>query len=577
MSARILLEDAIKSCTTDQDKIISPEETVARFKEKAKHLSLDIFRETSRIDNGRLDIPVFFSVCGKDASALTGTAKQMGKGATPQQSEASAVMELAERFSFFAFKADESHFVTDTYEHVKDRALPFDLIARSVHDDKTPRDTAEAIFSDIPFTWTPAFNLTTGTEVLVPFDWFFAINEFNGPSAGNCAEEAICQGISEVVERHVCSLVSHGKQVTPTIDPDTTADPAVRDMLSKYRNNGIHLVFSDLSLDTGIPTVGVLAWDPTTFPESSELVWTAGTAPDPEKAMSRAMTEVAQLAGDFNTDANYMASGLPKYTDLTEAEFITRPRPTVPISSMPDLSDTNIKVEIEHYVEALKSIGMEIILIETTHPELGIPAFYTIIPGAHFRERSLGTSVPMFAARLITEKFTAEEALARITKIEEAVGERYFLHFYTGQLLLNQGALDEATSAFKKALSANPDEQEIPSICSWMGVSLKEAGRYREALTVLQAGIDIDPEREDIYNLMGFCHYMQADHEKAIDAFREVLRLNPNSAIDYANIASNYRELGNTDKAITYYKMALKMDPTIDFARTNLDALVETA
>lgn len=577
MSARLILEDAIKTCTADQDKIISPEETVARFKEKASHLCLDILKETSRIDNGRLDIPVFFSVCGKDAAALTGTAKQMGKGATPQQSEASAVMELAERFSFFSFKADEGHFTTDTYENVKDRALPFELIARSVHDDTTPRKAAEAIFSDIPFTWTPAFNLTTGREVLVPFDWFFAINEFNGASAGNCKEEAICQGISEVVERHVCARVSRSQQVTPTIDPDTATDPTVREMLEKYRKNGIQLVFSDLSLDTGIPTVGVLAWDPTTFPESSELVWTAGTAPDPEKAMSRAMTEVAQLGGDFNTGANYVASGLPKYTDLAEAAFITRPQPQVPVASLPDLSDANIRVEIERYVAALKATGMEILLIETTHPELGIPAFYTIIPGATFRERSQGTSVPMFAARLVTEKFEPEAARARIARMAEAVGERYYFHFYTGQLLLRQGAFDEATLAFDQALAASPDKPEIPSICSWMGVALKEAGRYNEALKILKAGIDIDPDREDIYNLMGFCHFMLADHEKAIDAFREVLRLNPNSAIDYANIASNYRELGHTDKAVTYYKMALRMDPSIDFARTNLEKLAETA
>ncbi|WP_300672974.1 YcaO-like family protein [Desulfoluna sp.] len=575
MSVRTVLEDAIKTCTSDQDKIISPEETVARFKKKAEHLALDIFKETSRIDNGRLDIPVFFSLCGKDASSLTGTAKQMGKGATPQQSEASAVMELAERFSFFAFKADESHFFTNTYRNVKDRALPFDLIAQSVHDKKTPAETAEALFSDIPFQWTPAWNLTRGEEMLIPFDWFFTINEFNGPSAGNCREEAICQGISEVVERHVCSLVSQGKQITPTIDPDTATDPAVREMISKYRKNGIRLVCSDLSLDTGIPTVGVLAWDPATFPESSELVWTAGTAPDPEKAMSRALTEVAQLAGDFNTGANYVASGLPKYTDLAEAAFITHPQPSVPLTSLPDLSNANIKVEIEACVAALKAIGMEILLVETTHPELGIPTFYTIIPGAHFRERSLGTSVPMFVAKVITEKFEPAAALARIVTLEEAVGERYYFHFYRGQILLNRGDYDDALAAFKHALAAHPDTQEIPSICSWMGVCLKETGRYQEALGILKTGLDLDPEREDIYNLMGFCHYMMANHEKAIEAFRQALRLNPNSAIDYANIASNYRELGTLDKAIIYFKMALKMDPAIDFARSNLKMLVE--
>ena len=573
MSVKIVLEDAIKTCTDDQDKIIPPEKTVARFKERAKHLNLDILKETSRIDNGRLDIPVFFSVCGKDAAALTGTAKQMGKGATPQQSEASAVMELVERFSFFAFKADSSQFFTDTYRNVKERALPLELIAKSVHDVTTPMETTEEIFSNIPFQWTPAWNLTTQTEVLIPFDWFFAINEFNGPSAGNCAEEAICQGISEIVERHVCSRVSHGKLPTPSIDPKTATDPAVLAMLDKYKKNGIEMVFSDLSLDTGIPTVGILAWDPTTFPESSEIIWTAGTAPDPQKAMSRAMTEVAQLSGDFNTGANYVASGLPKFTDLRDAGFITQPEPSMPVSSLPDLSDANIRVEIDHYVEALRAIDMEILLIETTHPELGIPAYYTIIPGAHFRERSLGTSVPMFVAKLIAEKFEPAAALQRIREMEKSVGKRYYLHFYKGQIHLGQGQHGAALSDFQKALEASPHEQEIPSICSWMGVCLKEIGRYREALKVLQTGVDIDPEREDIFNLMGFCHYTLGHHEHAIKAFREVLQLNPNSAIDYANIASNYRELGQTGKAITYYKMALEMNPAIGFAQENLDKL----
>ena len=35
--------------------------------------------------------------------------------------------------------------------------------------------------------------------------------------------------------------------------------------------------------------------------------------------VSRALTEVAQLAGDFNSGANYVASGLPKFTTLEEA------------------------------------------------------------------------------------------------------------------------------------------------------------------------------------------------------------------------------------------------------------------
>ena len=135
MRKKIILSDAFKGYTLDQDKVITPEETVARFKARLREAHLDILDRTVRIDNGRLDIPVFFSICGEDALRVIGTKKQMGKGSTPQQSEASAVMELAERFSFFSFSKDSKNFFVEEYRNLKDRPIiPFELIAQSVHD-----------------------------------------------------------------------------------------------------------------------------------------------------------------------------------------------------------------------------------------------------------------------------------------------------------------------------------------------------------------------------------------------------------------------------------------------------------
>jgi len=55
---------------------------------------------------------------------------------------------------------------------------------------------------------------------------------------------------------------------------------------------------------------------------------------------------------------------------------------------------------------------------------------------------------------------------------------------------------------------------------------------------------------------MGFCNFKLKKYEEAIRCFRRVIELNPGSAIDYANIASNYRDMGNREKAIQYYSMA---------------------
>lgn len=575
MTSRITLKDAFKTHTLDQDKIITPEETVQRFKEKSQRIDLKILKKTERIDNGRLDIPVFFSECGSDAKDVIGTNKQMGKGADPAQSEASAVMELAERFSFFSFKNDSANFVTDTYKNVKADAVSFETILQSVHDQGGDVDAKQKVFETLPLKWTKGFNLTRDKETLIPFDWFYMINEFNGPSAGNCAEEAICQGVSELVERHTSSLVSHGQLSVPAIDPDSATDPAVKEMVEKYRRAGIRLHISDFTQGMGIPTVGVMAYDPDTFPVMSEIVWTAGTAPNPEKALSRALTETAQLSGDFNTGSNYVASGLPKFATLEEAAYITGQNNMIPISDLPNLSDNNIRVEVENYVSALSQRGMDVFLINTMHPGLRIPAFYTILPGAHFRERAAEASLGMFAARLITESFDPKEAVARLEQMEGLLPGQYHTRFYQGLALLNLGDPATARDHLEAALTLEPATLNIPDICSYLGVCHKEMEEYDKALAVLEQGEAIDPQRTDIHNLKGFCHFKMKNHGQAVDCFKRVIELDPSSGIDYANVATNLRDLGKRDDAVHYYEQALSIDPTLDFARDNLQLLKE--
>jgi len=574
MTTRIVLKNAYKTFTYDQDKVFSPEDTVRRLRERLAKLDLDVLEDVIRIDNGRLDIPIYFSSCGKDAVDIIGTNKQMGKGGTPQQSQASAVMELAERFSFFSFIKNQENFHTETYARLEsDNAIPFEMIAESVHDDSADLEVSQQIFESLPLKWATAYNLSREAEVLIPFDWFYAINAFNGPSAGNCQEEAISQGICEIVERHTSSLVSRSRMPVPGIRPDSVTDPLVREMIGKYQRTGIQLYLSDFTLDTGIPTVGVMAYDPSTFPGKSEIVWTAGTTPDPEKALSRGLTEVAQLAGDFNTGSNYVASGLPKYTDPVDAEYVMQPDAFVDIHDLPNLSDANIRVEVESMLNVLGKNGFEVILMDTMHPQLRIPAFYTIIPGAHFRERAAGTSVAMFSSKLITEILPAQQAIAKLTDVDRMLPGKYYVQFYIGNCYLGLGYPDRALMHLERAAELDPVAQDIPSIYSYMGVCLKDMGEYRKALDVLEKGASYDRERTDIYNLMGFCRFMLGEHEKAIEHFKRVIELDPSSAIDYANIASNYRDMGNVEKAIYYYQTALAIDDTIDFARDNLKKL----
>ena len=564
MSANIQLKDCLKHYTFDQDKTSSPEQTVAHVKERLARAGLDVLQYTERIDNGRLDIPVFVSACGKDARQVMPTRKQMGKGATPAQAEASAVMEMVERFSFFHFLKNEP-MMRATYDDVRDRALPFEHIAAAVHHD--PDDLARAMeaLKGLELSWTPAFNLTRGREFLVPFDWFYEINEFNGPAAGNAIEEAVMQSLAELVERHVCALISRGRIPTPTIDPDSLATQAARDLTAKFERAGIRLFAKDFTQGMGVPTVGALAYDPASFPDQSEIVFTAGTASDPEKAYIRALTEVAQLAGDFNTKANFVASGLPKYTDLAQAEYVMSSRSTVPISFLPNIGAPNMKHEVEAAVEALALRGFEVYVVNTTHPSLDIPAVYSIVPGAHFRERAVASSVPFFAAKLLSRCEDPAEIMAGLERIGRLYPDAHYLKFFQGELLVNQGRPDEAEPVLRAGLNLNPPPEDEAGLLTYLGLALKDMERYEEALDVLSRSADIDSERSDTFNLTGFCYFKTRQYEKAIEAFRQVLRIDPGSAMDYANIGRNFQELGQIDEAVRHYKIALDLDPALEW------------
>jgi ribosomal protein S12 methylthiotransferase accessory factor YcaO len=62
--------------------------------------------------------PVYFSVCTQEAEEVIGTKKQMGKGASEVQAQASACMELAERYSFFSFMNNDLHFTSGDYQQL---------------------------------------------------------------------------------------------------------------------------------------------------------------------------------------------------------------------------------------------------------------------------------------------------------------------------------------------------------------------------------------------------------------------------------------------------------------------------
>jgi ribosomal protein S12 methylthiotransferase accessory factor len=571
----ITLGRSLKKYTADADKAVSPRDTVATARAAFEKHDRQILSRLKRIDTGRLGIPVYLSVCGEKARLAMPTRKQMGKGSTPVQAQASALMELAERYSFFSFVNNQDNFQWMSWEQAQksfaDKLISVEEIIKSVEEDiSTSR--AEEVLSLVKWQFTPA-TLVGGTrELYVPFNWFRKLNEFNGCSAGNTSEESILQGACELIERHCCRVIESSSLETPTIDKDSVKDPVLLDLLSRFARNNIKVLLKDFSLNMPAPTVAALAYDPGTFPGLSEIVFTAGTATSPAKAAIRALTEVAQLAGDFHSAGNYEASGLPKYTSLEQIKWLTT-GPGTDLGSLPDMSCPDMGEELSILCTGLSELGFNLFSVSTTHQELQIPANFNFIPGFRFRERASNPCLGLIAGRVLAEETDPMEALPGLEILSSIYPKAYFIPFFQGMVWMRMNDHDQALTHFNQALDA-PCDNESKALCAFYGAyALSLQDSWQAAIPLLDMATSLDPLVKEYFNLRGVAFFRQDDFETAARDFKKALSLDSGSATDLANLGLCYHKSGQKRAAAEMLSKALEIDPSLCYARKSLDEI----
>nr|WP_203529637.1 YcaO-like family protein [Pseudodesulfovibrio sp. JC047] len=567
-----------KEFTIDQDKACRPQETVARVKKALADTCQGVLGTTDRVDTGRLGIPVFVSVCGPEAREIMPTRKQMGKGASPEQAEASALMELVERFSYFSFWADVSNFTELTWSEAATRwpesMMDIQKIIQSVEEDISEAE-AVRLMDLVQWRFHPALDVFAGREEYVPLDWFKKLNEFNGSSAGNTFEESICQGTCELVERHVCAVIDRSRQTTSTIDPESLDDPVLSRLVDCFKAQGITLILKDFSLGYPVPTVAAVAWDPKTFPALSEIVFTAGTAASPAKAAIRAVTEVAQLAGDFETSRVYEASGLSKFTELDQVRWLEE-GPVVPLQSLPTVEGADIYNELMALAEGLHEKGNTVYAVDTRHPDLQVTTNYNFVPGFDFRERTPNRSIGLFVGRILAEDAEFDAALEGLDVLEEVYPNAYFLPFFRGLLALRMGDPLYAAAQFEEAEPLQPANEEKALASFYQAYALSQMEAWEETLAPLDRAIALDKECKEFFNLRGVAHFKAERYAEAAENFQASLDIDSGSPHDLANLGLCHKFMGNGSEALDYLNAALDMDPSLDFARKHRDELLES-
>ncbi|WP_431824080.1 TOMM precursor leader peptide-binding protein [Burkholderia sp. F1] len=332
-----------------------------------------------------------------------------GKGRTDDQARVSALCEALERFSS-VYQGDEA-MVTGSMEalladpacdaepiHVNDlqqfSERQFDereainALTRDARKQVPPRFTARDVID-----WTPAWSLVTGKRRLVPLGYCYAetpdgaqadaacVHNPNGCAAGSCLDEAILQGMLELIERDAVAIWWYNQIPRPGIDLASFADPYFDALVQEYETLGWRMWALDITHDLGVPAVAALAENPVDGRFSIGF----GCHLDARIAVQRALTEVNQLL-DLAADAPHPWDR----AKLSATEFLYPANGVrcTTSSTWESVDAATLSAAIAHCVGKIASAGMDVLVVDKTRPDIGLSVAQVIVPGlCHFWPR----------------------------------------------------------------------------------------------------------------------------------------------------------------------------------------------
>lgn len=370
-------------------RLVSAEETLAKVTPLLGAFGITRVANVTGLDT--VGIPVVM-VNRPNSRSL---AVSQGKGTSLAAAKASAVMESIEAWHAERVQLPLRH---GSYEDLR-YALPLvDPALLPCHVDSLYTPHAQML-------WAEGTNLKDGTGCWVPYEMvhtnytlplptghgcFQATS--NGLASGNHWIEAVLHGLCEVIERDartLWNLLPEATQEETRVDLETVADPTCRALLAKFARAGVAVGVWDMTADTGVPTF--LARIVQTSSGGQNSVRPAsgyGTHLVPAIALSRALTEAAQSRLTFISGARD-DMGREEYEHfLSEQE---QERWLARIQLGPLLRDFNaiqgwrgqsLRDDLAELRARLARVGIEdVIVVDLSRPEIGIPVVRVIVPG----------------------------------------------------------------------------------------------------------------------------------------------------------------------------------------------------
>jgi ribosomal protein S12 methylthiotransferase accessory factor len=404
-------------------RVVPPEETLARYGHHVSPITgaVSMLEPVRQANDGIVHVYIAGNNMARpqNLAQLRGDLRSLnaGKGTSDVQARASGLCEGLERYSG-VFRGDEPRRRARQHD-LGEAAIPLAdclLFSERQYRERDARNRSRSRFGFVPVPfdpalavdWSPVWSLTRREVRYLPtaFCYYdypqppesrFCIACSNGNAAGNTLEEAILQGFLELVERDSVALWWYNRARRPGVDLDSFGEPYLAQLRTFLGERGREFWALDLTSDLGIPVFAALTRR--TSSPREQILLGFGAHLEPRVALLRAVTEMNQMlyspllaaeekeVEDQGTDPE-TARWLRTATIADHSYLLAAEGPARTASSFHQVWANDVLENLRACQARVERLGMEMLILEQTRPEIGLPVAKVIVPGLrHFWPR----------------------------------------------------------------------------------------------------------------------------------------------------------------------------------------------
>ena len=158
----------------------------------------------------------------------------------------------------------------------------------------------------------------------------------------------------------------------------------------------------------------------------------------------------------------------------------------------------------------------------------------------------------------------ATEHVERAIHLAPDMGIAHWAH---SRILLERNYVDAALRAIQEAIRLEPENADYHAQESAIYL---EKSKWQDALNAAEQGLQIDPEHISCTNLRAMAMVKLGRREAAGQTIGAALARNPEDAITHANQGWTLLHDGNPNKAMEHFREALRLDPNNEWARQGI-------